>query len=88
MKKHLFFSVLSVLLGLLLPQGSSAQGSIPFTVANNSPFSDSDLYVAIVGIDKAGRHVWINAQNSAVLPISTQWAWSFSALATRSGWAS
>ncbi|QIX60228.1 carbohydrate-binding protein [Hymenobacter sp. BT18] len=58
---------------LLLPASSRAQGSIPFTIANNSPFPDTDLYVAIVGIDGAGNHVWINAANGQVLPMSSSY---------------
>ncbi|UYZ63100.1 beta-1,3-glucanase family protein [Hymenobacter weizhouensis] len=69
MKKRTLLFLLTALLSLLLPGYGRAQGSIPFTIANNSPFPDSDLYVAIVGIDPAGRHVWINARTSAVLPM-------------------
>ncbi|GAB3829964.1 hypothetical protein GCM10028821_17490 [Hymenobacter jeollabukensis] len=67
-------SVLTVLLMALLgPLGARAQGSIPFTIANNSPYADTDLYVAIVGIDGAGNHVWINAANGQVLPMSASY---------------
>ena len=52
--------LLSVL-GALLPGRAQAQGSIPFTINNTSPFLDGDLYVAIVGIDPNKRHVWLNA---------------------------
>ena len=61
--------LLSVL-GALLPGGALAQGSIPFTINNTSPFADGDLYVAIVGLDPSNNHVWINAANSQVLPMS------------------
>ena len=57
------------LLGALLPGRALAQGSIPFTINNTSPFSDSELYVAIVGLDLSGNHVWVNARNSQVLPM-------------------
>ncbi|MBX0291825.1 carbohydrate-binding protein [Hymenobacter sp. HSC-4F20] len=70
MKKRTLYSLFLLWLSALLPYGAWAQGSIPFTIANNSPFPDSDLYVAIVGIDGAGNHVWINAANSQVLPMS------------------
>jgi len=73
MKKLTLFSLLTFLLGVLLPLSSFAQGSIPFTIANTSPFADTDLYVAIVGIDPAGNHVWINAANSQVLPMSSSY---------------
>jgi hypothetical protein len=73
MKKLTLFSFLLLLLGALLPLSGRAQGSIPFTIANNSPFPDTDLYVAIVGIDGAGNHVWINAANGQVLPMSSSY---------------
>lgn len=57
-------------LGALLPGRALAQGSIPFTINNTSPFADGDLYVAIVGIDPNNNHVWVNAANSQVLPMS------------------
>ena len=57
-------------LGALLLAGRAyGQGSIPFTVANTSPFADNDLYVAVVGLDLNGRHVWVNVRNSQVLPM-------------------
>ncbi|MCR5886633.1 beta-1,3-glucanase family protein [Hymenobacter sp. J193] len=65
--------VAALLCLLLLPGRSQAQGSIPFTIANNSPFPDSDLYVAIVGKDANGNHLWINAANGQVLPMSASY---------------
>ncbi|WP_046243659.1 beta-1,3-glucanase family protein [Hymenobacter terrenus] len=74
MKKPTLLSLLALLLGaFLLPYSGQSQGSIPFTIANNSPFSDADLYVAIVGLDNAGNHVWVNAQNSAIVPMSSSY---------------
>ncbi|MCB2406671.1 beta-1,3-glucanase family protein [Hymenobacter lucidus] len=76
MKTPTLFRLLRLLTGLcllLLPLVGRAQGSIPFTIANTSPFADSELYVAIVGIDPAGNHVWINAANSQVLPMSASY---------------
>ncbi len=70
MKISSFLLVLSLLMGGLLPRRGLAQGSIPFTINNTSPFADADLYVAIVGLDPAGNHVWVNAANSQVLPMS------------------
>ena len=71
---------LLALLGLLLlaswlPQRGHAQGnsSLPFTINNNSPTADADLYVAIVGINPSGDHVWINAANGQVLPMSSSY---------------
>jgi hypothetical protein len=64
-------SIAAMLVVLLLATSSSwAQRSIPFAIQNNSPFSDSELYVACVGIDyTTNRHVWINPRTSAVLPM-------------------
>ncbi|MDQ2772867.1 MAG: beta-1,3-glucanase family protein, partial [Bacteroidota bacterium] len=71
MKKLTLLSLLAFVLGALLPRLGHAQGAIPFTINNTSPFADTDLYVAIVGIDPANNHVWINAATSQVLPMST-----------------
>lgn len=50
------------------------QGPVPFTISNNSTFADSDLYVAIVGIDyTTGNHVWVNAKTSQVLPMNASY---------------
>ncbi|TGD77933.1 beta-1,3-glucanase family protein [Hymenobacter wooponensis] len=73
MKKRTLLALLTLLVSVLSPLATWAQGSIPFTIANNSPFPDTDLYVAIVGIDPAGNHVWINAANSQVLPMSSSY---------------
>ena len=73
MKKLTLLILLALFFGALLPRQSRAQGSIPFTINNTSPFADTDLYVAIVGIDPANNHVWINAANSQVLPMSTSY---------------
>ncbi|WP_044003836.1 beta-1,3-glucanase family protein [Hymenobacter swuensis] len=69
MKKPTLLAWCLLLLGALLPLLGRAQGSIPFTIANNSPFPDSDLYVAIVGLDLSGRHVWVDARTSQILPM-------------------
>ncbi|WP_200875639.1 hypothetical protein [Hymenobacter sp. IS2118] len=56
---------------LLLPLRGWAQGPILFTIANNSPFANTDLYVAVVGIDAAtGNHILVNPRTNASLPIS------------------
>jgi len=73
MKKTTLLACCLLLLGVLLPLLGRAQGSMPFTIANNSPYPDTDLYVAIVGIDGTGNHVWINAQNGQVLPMSSSY---------------
>jgi hypothetical protein len=73
MKKLTLLTLLALLCGVLLPRASHAQGSIPFTINNTSPFADTDLYVAIVGIDPSNNHVWINAANGQVLPMSSSY---------------
>ena len=73
MKKATLLSLLTFLLAGWLPLSARAQGSIPFTINNTSPFADTDLYVAIVGIDPSNNHVWINAANSQVLPMSSSY---------------
>ena len=73
MKKLTLLTFLALLLGTLLPRQGHAQGAIPFTINNTSPFADTDLYVAIVGLDPSNNHVWINAANSQVLPMSSSY---------------
>jgi hypothetical protein len=73
MKKRTLLALLTLLVSVLSPLASWAQGSIPFTIANNSPYPDTDLYVAIVGKDAAGNHLWINAANGQVLPMSASY---------------
>ncbi|NML64335.1 carbohydrate-binding protein [Hymenobacter sp. RP-2-7] len=74
-------TLLRALAGLLavlstwLPGRALAQGNsnLPFTINNNSTTADADLYVAIVGINTSGDHVWVNAANSQVLPMSASY---------------
>jgi hypothetical protein len=73
MKKRTLLALLTLLVSVLCPLASWAQGSIPFTIANNSPYPDTDLYVAIVGKDAAGNHLWINAATGQVLPMSASY---------------
>ena len=73
MKKLTLLTFLALLLGTLLPRQGHTQGAIPFTINNTSPFADTDLYVAIVGLDPSNNHVWINAANSQVLPMSSSY---------------
>lgn len=76
MKKPSLIALLGLLfLSILLPQRSQGQGnsSLPFTINNNSTTADADLYVAIVGIDTNNNHVWVNAANSQVLPMSSSY---------------
>lgn len=74
MKRMFYFKILAVLQILFMSSMSFAQGAIPFTVNNNSPFSDAELYVAVVGIDyTTGNHVWVNPKTSQVLPMSSSY---------------
>ncbi|WP_130735220.1 beta-1,3-glucanase family protein [Flavobacterium sp. J27] len=51
-----------------------SQGPIPFEIKNTSTFSDSDLYVAIVGINyNTGAHVWVDAKTSQVYPMNSSY---------------
>ncbi|GAA5038517.1 hypothetical protein GCM10011506_36400 [Marivirga lumbricoides] len=52
--------------------GLSAQTSIPFIIENNSPYPDSELFVAIVGEDLTpqANHIWVDAANGNILPMS------------------
>ena len=66
---------LLAVLGTWLPNRAQAQGNgnLPFTINNNSTTADADLYVAIVGLNPSGDHVWVNAANSQVLPMSASY---------------
>ncbi len=51
-----------------------SQGPIPFEIKNNSTFNDSELYVAIVGIDyNTNQHVWVNPKTNQVLPMNASY---------------
>ncbi|VXB98832.1 Carbohydrate-binding protein [Flavobacterium sp. 9AF] len=51
-----------------------SQGPIPFEIRNTSTFNDSDLYVAIVGINyNTGAHVWVDAKTSQVYPMNSSY---------------
>jgi hypothetical protein len=55
---------------LVFASTSWAQRTIPFTVQNNSPFNDNELYVACVGKDlNTNNHMWINLKTNAILPM-------------------
>lgn len=62
-----------ILLLLMLPGVPvKAQTTVPFTINNNSPYPDSELYVAVVGEDLAvpSQHVWVNTATSTVFPMA------------------
>ncbi len=47
-----------------------SQTTVPFEIRNTSPFADSELFVAVVGINyTTGAHIWINPRNSQILPM-------------------
>lgn len=41
--------------------------TLPVEIKNNSPYSDNDLYVAIVGVSNTtGEHIWVDCSNSSL----------------------
>jgi hypothetical protein len=61
---------LAVLILLTITTTSWSQVTFPFEIVNNSPFADSELYVAVVGIDyTTNAHVWIDPKTSRVFPM-------------------
>ena len=72
--KKLLLPFLIVLGFIAQPLASWAGNpSLPFQLVNSSPFPDTDLYVAVVGINPSGDHVWVNPTNSQVLPMSSSY---------------
>ena len=68
------FSKCKTLILLLVTALSFGQGAIPFEIKNNSTFADSELYVAVVGINYTnGQHVWVNPKTSQVLPMNSSY---------------
>ncbi len=57
--------VLLLVFSLLTAGKSWGQATVPFTLYNNSAFTDANVYVAVVGIIN-GNHVWIDAKTGAV----------------------
>ena len=70
---HYFLLCLAVLLGLLPYTSRAGNPALPFQITNASTTPDTDLYVAIVGIDGNGNHCWVNPTNSQVLPMSSSY---------------
>jgi hypothetical protein len=71
-RKNLFIlrSISVSLLVMVFMSIGWAQRTIPFSIRNNSTFSDHELFVAIVGKDyTTGRHIWINPRTSEILPM-------------------
>src|SRR5689334_22195051 len=59
------FRMSLLLLSLFLVNHTWSQSTVPFTLYNNSAFTDANVYVAIVGIIN-DNHVWIDAKTGAV----------------------
>ncbi|WP_206363227.1 beta-1,3-glucanase family protein [Sinomicrobium pectinilyticum] len=61
-----------LLMFLLLYAHAEAQTTVPFEINNNSPYPDSELYVAVVGEDLAepSQHIWVNTATGNTFPMS------------------
>lgn len=57
--------VFALALTLFTNSKAWSQPTVPFTVNNNSAYTDANVYVAVVGIIN-GNHVWIDTKTSAV----------------------
>jgi hypothetical protein len=55
---------------MLLSSIAWSQTTVPFTLYNNSTYTDANIYVAIVGIVN-GNHSWIDCKTSVVHTMST-----------------
>jgi len=61
-----YCTCLALLLPLTLLLKSNVQAqSVPFTLSNNSSYTDANVYVAVVGIIN-DNHVWVNPKTGAV----------------------
>lgn len=45
------------------------QSSLPFNIKNTSEYANEELYVAIVGINFSGEHVWVDMKTGNQLPM-------------------
>lgn len=64
--KHWCLGVALLVAGTLTSFG---QATVPFTLVNNSTYTDANVYVGMVGIVN-GNHVWIDPRTSAVRTMS------------------
>lgn len=66
---------MAIAIAIILPKSAQAQSPLPFTIENNSPFPDNELYVAIVGEDLSvpSNYIWIDAANGNQLPMSSSY---------------
>ena len=60
-----FKSVTLAVAFALLSAVAWSQPTVPFTLSNNSTFTDANIFVAVVGIVN-GNHVWIDTKTSTV----------------------
>ncbi len=58
-------STLVLICGLMTIASAFAQSTVPFTLYNNSTFTDANIFVAVVG-KQGGNHVWIDTRTSTV----------------------
>lgn len=81
MKTRSFFSLVRVhctrmaflfALTISVKSNVQAQTTVPFTLSNNSSYTDANVYVAIVGIVN-NNFVWIDAKTGAVNPMSASY---------------
>jgi hypothetical protein len=56
---------LLLITGLMTIGSVFAQSNVPFTLYNNSTFTDANIFVAVVG-KQGGNHVWIDTRTSTV----------------------
>src|SRR5690349_17348331 len=57
--------VFLLVFSLLATSKSWSQSTVPFTLYNNSSYTDANVYVAVVGIVN-GNHMWIDAKTGSV----------------------
>src|SRR5262245_31201560 len=67
---HIGAACLVMTLSFLTTLKAKAQSPVPYTLTNNSAYTDANIYVAIVGKIN-GNHVWVNPRNGAVNQMST-----------------
>lgn len=69
MKTRSLFSLIGaacLVLAVLMTSGTvKAQSPVPYTISNNSAYTDANVYVAIIGKIN-GNHVWVNPRTGAV----------------------
>ncbi|MGQ1947041.1 beta-1,3-glucanase family protein [Geofilum sp. OHC36d9] len=69
--RNVLLLLLPVLLFELMVSYAAFGQTLPYTINNNSVYSDDEVYVAIVGI--IDGHVWVDAQTGIVHQMSTSY---------------